>query len=170
MTTGSVNPSSRTGVGSYCEPESNGAILRSRDLAYWLQGLFELSDPKVLNEKQVSLIKKHLHLVFAHEIDPSFGEDQEPLQEIHDAPEPEVARSKATISFEGDKTTLEGLFGKELLTLTEALEVFTTYFKVKATAEAAKNTEGPVKVPRRPGNTGGGFNPGSSGGGPRIMC
>ena len=45
--------------------------MTSRDFCYWLQGMFELSDPKSLTKEQTSLIKKHLHMVFEHEIDPS---------------------------------------------------------------------------------------------------
>lgn len=68
--------------------------MNSRDFCYWLQGLFELGDPKMLDEKQTSLIKRHLHMVFEHEIDPSFGEDQELLQEIHsEEPKPDVAET-----------------------------------------------------------------------------
>jgi hypothetical protein len=31
---------------------------------YWLQGFFELSNPKTLDENQVQEIKNHLNLVF----------------------------------------------------------------------------------------------------------
>ncbi len=31
---------------------------------YWLQGFIEIEDPKFLNEKQLSIIKDHLNLVF----------------------------------------------------------------------------------------------------------
>ena len=31
---------------------------------YWLQGFFEISDAKKLDEKQVQVIKDHLNLVF----------------------------------------------------------------------------------------------------------
>lgn len=31
---------------------------------YWLQGFFEISDAKTLDEKQVQVIKDHLNLVF----------------------------------------------------------------------------------------------------------
>ena len=73
--------------------------MTSRDFAYWLQGLFELADPKTLNEKQTELIKRHLNLVFIHEIDPSYSDDPEvqaKLQAIHDGttlrvgPDPDV--------------------------------------------------------------------------------
>ncbi len=64
--------------------------MTSRDFAYWLQGLFELGDPKALDEKQTALIKQHLAMVFAHEIDPSMGgaDDQELLNKIHEAGPP----------------------------------------------------------------------------------
>lgn len=59
--------------------------MTSRDFVYWIQGLFELADPKTLDEKQTELIKKHLNLVFFHEIDPSYGdkEHQGKLHSIH---------------------------------------------------------------------------------------
>lgn len=38
--------------------------MNSENFVYWLQGLFEMSDTKTLNETQVQIIKEHLHLVF----------------------------------------------------------------------------------------------------------
>lgn len=68
--------------------------MTSRDFAYWLQGFFELS-PKAMAEgmtpAQTDLVRRHLALVFAHEIDPSAGgpEHQALLNEIHHGkPEP----------------------------------------------------------------------------------
>jgi hypothetical protein len=59
--------------------------MKSRDFCYWLQGVFEVLDPKTLDETQVKLIKDHLNMVFIHEIDPSFpAEQQEQLSEAHD--------------------------------------------------------------------------------------
>jgi hypothetical protein len=57
----------------------------SRDFAYWLMGYFEVSDPKEIGPKETEMIKKHLALVFKHEIDPSMGDDkhQQLLNEIH---------------------------------------------------------------------------------------
>lgn len=59
--------------------------MQSRDFAYWLQGFFEISDAKSLDEKQTEQIKKHLHLVFGHDIDPSMGDKahQDKLNAIH---------------------------------------------------------------------------------------
>jgi hypothetical protein len=34
------------------------------NFTYWLQGFFEVSDTKKLDEKQVQIIKDHLNLVF----------------------------------------------------------------------------------------------------------
>jgi hypothetical protein len=45
-----------------------------QDFVYWLQGCFELTDPKTLDEKQVQMIKNHLNLVFFHSIDPKATE------------------------------------------------------------------------------------------------
>ena len=46
--------------------------MKSRDFVYWLQGSFEIGDLKELSENQVSIIKVHLKMVFAHEKKPEF--------------------------------------------------------------------------------------------------
>lgn len=61
--------------------------MQSRDFCYWLQGYFEIegSDRTNLNANQVEAIKKHLSLVFVHEIDPAMGDKshQDKLNEVH---------------------------------------------------------------------------------------
>lgn len=59
--------------------------MTSRDFAYWLQGFFEVSEAKTLNEAQAEAVKRHLALVFKHEIDPSAGgpAHQAELSHIH---------------------------------------------------------------------------------------
>lgn len=61
--------------------------MTSRDFAFWLQGFFEISgtDAITMNAEQVSMVKKHLALVFIHEIDPSMGDkaQQDKLNKIH---------------------------------------------------------------------------------------
>ena len=59
--------------------------MTSRDFCYWLQGLFELGDPTALDANQTDLVKRHLAMVFLHEIDPSAGGpgEQETLNKIH---------------------------------------------------------------------------------------
>ncbi len=66
-------------------PKTKEKQMTSRDFAYWLQGLFELQKPKTLNAAQTREIKKHLALVFKHEIDPSMGDKkhQSALDAIH---------------------------------------------------------------------------------------
>lgn len=68
--------------------------MTSRDFCYWLQGFFELeeSGPKppeyalTLNSSQTDMIRKHLAMVFKHEIDPSMGDKkhQAELDALHD--------------------------------------------------------------------------------------
>lgn len=43
--------------------------MTSRDFVYWLQGYFEISNPHVIEQKEIEVIKNHLNLVFKHEID-----------------------------------------------------------------------------------------------------
>lgn len=65
--------------------------MQSRDFCYWLQGYFEIHGGEVvLAPQQVEMIKKHLALVFVHEIDPSMGDQahQNKLNTIHGHPGP----------------------------------------------------------------------------------
>ena len=59
--------------------------MQSRDFCFWLQGFFEISNTTNVSHDQMVLIKKHLDLVFKHEIDPSMGDaqHQEKLNKIH---------------------------------------------------------------------------------------
>lgn len=64
--------------------------MTSRDFCYWLQGYFEIRGEPVeaMEPRQVEMIKRHLALVFKHEIDPSQGsaEHQVELNAIHSPP------------------------------------------------------------------------------------
>lgn len=54
-----------------------------RDFVFWLNGLFELSDVKTLDEKQVKIIKEHLALVFEHAFAPALPPGVEiPLESV----------------------------------------------------------------------------------------
>lgn len=68
--------------------------MTSRDFCFWLQGFFEVhaadydkGTPLTLSSHRVDAIRRHLALVFAHEIDPSMGpqEHQAKLDELHQA-------------------------------------------------------------------------------------
>lgn len=61
--------------------------MTSRDFCYWLQGFFELAEGQSgMSHDQAEMVRKHLSLVFKHEIDPSHGtpEHVAELQELHD--------------------------------------------------------------------------------------
>lgn len=64
--------------------------MTSRDFCYWLQGYFEItngptSDSVGMTASQIDLVRKHLAIVFKHEIDPSMGDEkhQAELDKIH---------------------------------------------------------------------------------------
>ena len=59
--------------------------MTSRDFCFWLQGFFEVSGAKEVTPEQVEMMKKHLNLVFKHEIDPAMGDQnhQNQLNQIH---------------------------------------------------------------------------------------
>jgi hypothetical protein len=52
--------------------------MQSRDFCFWLQGFFELGDGAAITPDQAVIIKRHLTLVFAHEIAPSLRERPAP--------------------------------------------------------------------------------------------
>lgn len=68
--------------------------MTAREFCYWLQGYFEISETGTKNlpngikvdegltSDKVQVIKKHLNLVFKHEIDPSYPDSKE-LDKIH---------------------------------------------------------------------------------------
>jgi hypothetical protein len=67
--------------------------MTSREFCYWLQGFFELTgEPgrmaKGLTDDQTEQVRRHLALVFKHEIDPSAGgaAHQAELNAIHAGP------------------------------------------------------------------------------------
>ena len=45
----------------------NAGKMTERDFCYWLQGFFELNQPKSLTPEQTLEVKKHLYNVFQHE-------------------------------------------------------------------------------------------------------
>ncbi len=62
--------------------------MTSRDFCYWMQGYFEINGADaMMTSEQAACIRKHLALVFVHEIDPSHGpaEHQAKLNEIHNS-------------------------------------------------------------------------------------
>lgn len=59
--------------------------MTSQNFAYWLQGYFEVAQPKQIGTNETEMIKRHLALVFKHEIDPAMGDEkhQAQLNAIH---------------------------------------------------------------------------------------
>lgn len=59
--------------------------MKARDFCYWLQGYFELAGDDAISIEATKAIKNHLNMVFVHEIDPSFPEEQQDqLNKIHE--------------------------------------------------------------------------------------
>ena len=62
--------------------------MTSRDFCYWLQGYFELTgegSPEPMSADKIGMIKRHLALVFKHEIDPSIAKPGTPEAKALDA-------------------------------------------------------------------------------------
>ena len=75
--------------------------MTSRDFCYWLQGLFELGGPKALDEKQTDLVKRHLAMVFVHEIDPSIDKASPDTKKLLDKLHEEGAKPPPAIPTHG---------------------------------------------------------------------
>lgn len=63
--------------------------MTARDFCYWLQGFLEITQAEHIDEKQVGMIRKHLGMVFAQEIDPTHGDkkQQDKLNQMHSSSE-----------------------------------------------------------------------------------
>lgn len=61
--------------------------MKAQEFCYWLQGHFELMDPDqrvALSARQVDLIRRHLRMVFIHDIDLGYpAEQQQALSDAH---------------------------------------------------------------------------------------
>lgn len=75
--------------------------MKATGFCYWLQGYFEIGSvitsearkrPEPLTSDQVTMIQRHLALVFKHDIDLSQGspQHQADLQAIHDGDQPDL--------------------------------------------------------------------------------
>jgi len=68
--------------------------MKSSEFCYWLQGYIEIGHDQMhqqgLNYDQTEIIKKHLALVFHHELDATHGDEkhQDELNKIHSTPIP----------------------------------------------------------------------------------
>lgn len=68
--------------------------MKASEFCYWLQGYIEIGHDQMhqqgLTHDQTEIVKKHLALVFRHELDKEHGspEHQAELQAIHDKPIP----------------------------------------------------------------------------------
>ncbi len=78
--------------------------MQSRDFVYWLQGFLEIQEAGGeeggISPGQTECIKRHLALVFKHEIDPSQGDlkHQDQLNLIHN---PNSSAAPGSIQFGG---------------------------------------------------------------------
>lgn len=69
--------------------------MTSRDFCFWLQGHFEISGSQALGEKETATVKRHLAIVFKHEIDPSMPDPTGSLQSTHDGKPPKIGGTDA---------------------------------------------------------------------------
>lgn len=65
--------------------------MKAHEFCYWLQGLFELANPESLSAEQTATVKRHLDMVFIHDIDPKYPQEQQKaLNEAHAKPPPNI--------------------------------------------------------------------------------
>ena len=69
--------------------------MTSVEFCYWLQGFFEVAEPETLSSKQTEMVKRHLDMVFVHEIDPSYpANQQDKLNATHSGMRPDHPNPK----------------------------------------------------------------------------
>ena len=82
--------------------------MKSQDFCNWLSGFLTLRDEnKPITNKQIQIIRNHLNMVFAYEIDPSFGNKQEELNKIHNHTK---ENNPATNPLAGESRTWDAIF------------------------------------------------------------
>lgn len=60
--------------------------MKAQEFCYWLQGYFELDQnpARTLTATQLDQIKRHLNMVFIHDIDPKYPPEQaQKLEQAH---------------------------------------------------------------------------------------
>jgi hypothetical protein len=64
--------------------------MKASEFCYWLQGYFELTDDTqpAFTPEQTQAIKRHLALVFLHDLDPKEPGDPAVSQAVHDGVKP----------------------------------------------------------------------------------
>lgn len=62
--------------------------MKAESFCYWLQGWFELNNPKSASGEVLEIIQNHLNMVFKHDIDPKMGDEkhQQELTSLHKPP------------------------------------------------------------------------------------
>lgn len=71
---------------------------------YWLQGLFELAEPVVLDARQTELVRRHLAMVFQHDIDQRISPESQAQQTaIHEGYAPPSYMVTSAASKDDDK-------------------------------------------------------------------
>lgn len=72
--------------------------MTARDFCYWLQGYFEIRGENwdEMSPERVNIIKKHLAVVFAHDIDPKAGgpAEQAKLNALRDDTKSPIVRPR----------------------------------------------------------------------------
>ncbi len=56
--------------------------MTDRDFCFWLQGFFEVANPKEMCEDQIKMVREHLNLVFEHAFAPKPAAEPPPVKEV----------------------------------------------------------------------------------------
>lgn len=88
--------------------------MTSRDFCFWLQGHFELAQPVKIDAATTEMIRRHLNLVFVHEIDPSMGDEahNKLLDEVHNPIQIDTAKHGTQPSSNYAYSSLHGWYLK----------------------------------------------------------
>ncbi len=84
--------------------------MTARDFCFWLQGYVELTpgQPAPLSAEQVDKVRRHLALVFVHDLDPTLKSQNKRIEELAQKIHDDLLKPQSAIIFDPPKMPWAG--------------------------------------------------------------
>ncbi len=85
--------------------------MMARDFVYWLQGYLELTpgQPAPLTAEQVDKVRRHLALVFVHDLDPTLKSQNKRIEEMAQKIHDDLLKPGPSLVYQPSKTDPQGI-------------------------------------------------------------
>ncbi len=85
--------------------------MMARDFIYWLQGYLELTpdQPAPLSAQQVEKIRRHLALVFVHDLDPTLKSQNKRIEELAQKIHDDLLTPQPSLVYQPSKTEQQSI-------------------------------------------------------------